>query len=304
MVDLIRVRADNAGLTFTAELPTLPPIRGDARALRQVLLNLLGNAVKFTNPGGSIALKIEMHEPAAAQHRFVFEILDSGIGMPAEQLQRIFEPFHRIEDASRPAEGTGLGLTITHRLVEAMQGSITVSSEPGCGTTFRVELGLQTDSAEVEPPAENRQIIGYVGPRKSVLVVDDDEVNRALVADLLAGLGFSVRRAADGRGVLEQLRRESADLLVTDLVMPHIDGMELIRSIRADDAFGGTRILAVSASASEYTEQQATDTGSDAFLTKPLRLPALLDCIADLLRLQWQYSEFDNVTRQPAQCGR
>jgi CheY-like chemotaxis protein len=102
---------------------------------------------------------------------------------------------------------------------------------------------------------------------------------------------------------LEQIRRESVDLVVTDLVMPHIDGMELMRKIRADHAFAGTRILAVSASASEYTQQQATDTGSDAFLTKSLRLPALLDCVADLLRLQWQYSEIDKLTRQPANAA-
>jgi signal transduction histidine kinase/ActR/RegA family two-component response regulator len=300
VVDLIRVRADKAGLTFVAELASaLPRIHGDARALRQVLLNLLGNAVKFTRPGGSITLRIG-HEPTLSQPRFVFEIEDSGIGMPADQLHRIFEPFHRIEDANRPAEGTGLGLAITRRLVEAMRGSIDVESEPGHGTTFRVQLDLQADAIAAEAPTERRHIIGYSGPRRSVLVVDDDPVNRALVADLLASLGFNVRRAIDGRDAFEQIRREPVDLVVTDLVMPRLDGMELIETIRADEVLAGTRILAVSASASEYTGQEATEAGSDAFLTKPLHLPALLDRVAELLRLQWEYGQSGSDGRRPA----
>lgn len=291
VIDLIQVRADKAGLRFVTELPpALPGIRGDARALRQVLLNLLGNAVKFTNAGGSVTLRIR-YEPALAQQHFVFEIADSGIGMDAGELQRIFEPFHRIENVDRPAEGTGLGLAITRRLVEAMRGAITVESELRRGTTFRVQLDLLTDDAVVEAPAEHRPIIGYVGPRRSVLVVDDDEVNRALVADLLASVGFDVRRAADGRAALEELRRDPVDLLITDLVMPQFDGMKLIRTIRADGGFAGMRVLAVSASASDYTGQEAMDAGCDAFLTKPLRLSALLDRVADLLHVQWQYGE-------------
>jgi CheY-like chemotaxis protein len=231
----------------------------------------------------------------------VFEISDSGVGMPADQLQRIFEPFHRIENAERRAEGTGLGLTITRRLVEAMHGSIFVASEPGRGTTFRVELEMPVASCVEETRERGRSIIGYAGPRRSILVADDDEVNRALVADFLGGLGFDVRRAADGATALEQLRREPADLLITDLVMPIVDGMELIRALRATDGRNARRILTVSASASDYTSQEALEAGSDAFLPKPLRLASLLDRIAELLDLQWQYGEVDaQVEREPA----
>lgn len=300
VIDLIQVRADKAGLKFVTEVAlAVPCVRGDARALRQVLLNLLGNAVKFTNPGGSVTLRIRQ-EVASEPQRFVFEIADSGIGMPADQLHSIFEPFHRIENVHRPAEGTGLGLAITRRLVEAMQGSIDVDSALGRGTTFRIELELQVDSSVTEAPAESRLVVGYVGPRKRVLVVDDDDANRALVADLLAGLGFSVRRASDGGAALEHIRREPVDLLITDLVMPRMDGMELIRTLRADPAFGTACILAISASASDYTGQEAMDAGSDAFLTKPLRLSALLDRFADLLQLQWQYGGADTVIQTPA----
>jgi signal transduction histidine kinase/DNA-binding response OmpR family regulator len=303
VIDLIRVRADKAGLKFVTEVtPALPCVRGDARALRQVLLNLLGNSVKFTNAGGSVALRIRL-EPAGEHHRFMFEIADSGIGMPADQLQHIFEPFHRIENVNRPVEGTGLGLAITRRLVEAMRGSIEVNSELSRGTTFRVQLDLQAAGAVTEVAAENRIVVGYNGPRRSILVVDDDETNRAFVADLLAGLGFNVRRASDGRAALQQIGREPIDLLITDLVMPHLNGIELIRALRADGAFPAMRILAVSASASDYTGQEATDAGSDAFLTKPLRFSALLDRIADLLLLQWQYGGADEITAAPAMAN-
>jgi signal transduction histidine kinase len=144
VTDLIRVRADKAGLRFAVERPPALPqrIRGDARALRQVLLNLLGNAVKFTDAGGSVELKI-----VQAGNRWRFQICDSGIGMATDQLQKIFEPFHRVENAARRVEGTGLGLAITRRLVEAMSGSIMVDSTPGRGTTFSVDLDLSIDAS-------------------------------------------------------------------------------------------------------------------------------------------------------------
>jgi len=292
VTDLIRVRADKAGLRFAVERPSTLPrrIRGDARAFRQVLLNLLGNAVKFTDAGGSVALKI-----APAGRRWRFEICDSGIGMAADQLQNIFEPFHRVENADRRVEGTGLGLTITRRLVEAMNGSIAVTSEPGRGTTFSVDLDLTTDTTAEKTLQGARTVIGYAGPRISVLVADDDAISRGLVADFLDGLGFDVRRASDGAEALEQLRAMAVDLLITDLVMPHVDGIELIRAIRSQVACA-PKIIAASASASDYTSLEALDAGCDAFLPKPLHLAGLLDRITDLLHVEWERED----TSKPA----
>jgi len=286
VTDLIRVRADKAGLRFVAERPPSLPrhIRGDARALRQVLLNLLGNAVKFTDAGGSVGLKI-----AQAGSRWRFEIWDSGIGMAAEQLQRIFEPFHRIENTDRRVEGTGLGLAITRRLVEAMNGSIAVASEPGGGTTFSVDLELSIDTCAEKVMQGTRTVIGYAGARLSVLVADDDAVSRGLVANFLVGLGFDVRQAADGAEALEQLRGRVVDLLITDLVMPRVDGIELIRAVRAAKGGSAPRIIAASASASDYTSLEALDAGCDAFLPKPLHLADLLDRITGLLHVEWKY---------------
>jgi signal transduction histidine kinase/ActR/RegA family two-component response regulator len=293
VTDLIRVRADKAGLRFAVERqPALPArIRGDARALRQVLLNLLGNAIKFTDAGGAVGLKI-----AVQRKRWKLEVADSGIGMAADQLQRIFEPFHRVENIQRRVEGTGLGLAITRRLVEAMGGSIAVESEPGRGTTFIVELELSADVCVDQLASSTRAVVGYAGERRSVLVADDDPVSRALVAELLAGLGFNVRRVADGAAALEQLRLEPVDLIVTDLVMPHVDGIELVRATRA--AQRPPKILAVSASASDYTSQEALAAGCDAFLPKPVHLTDFLDRVADLLRIEWRYADAGTAARQ------
>jgi signal transduction histidine kinase/DNA-binding NarL/FixJ family response regulator len=293
--DLIRVRADKAGLRFAVERPPALPkrIRGDARALRQVLLNLLGNAIKFTDPGGSVALKI-----AQTGGRWQFQICDSGIGMAADQLENIFEPFHRVENAERRVEGTGLGLAITRRLIEALRGSITVASEPGSGSTFSVDLDLSVDTCAADVLQSARTVVGYAGERLRVLVADDDGVSRDLAADFLAGLGFEVRRAPDGAAALEQLRAGTVDLLVTDLVMPRVDGMELIRAVRSAPGAHAPKIIAVSASASEYTSQEALEAGCDAFLPKPLHLADLLDRITSLLRVEWQYEDLGTPAGQ------
>jgi signal transduction histidine kinase/DNA-binding NarL/FixJ family response regulator len=295
VADLIRVRADKAGLRFAVERPLALPrrIRGDARALRQVLLNLLGNAVKFTDAGGSVGLKI-----AQAGSEWRFEISDSGIGMAADQLQNIFEPFHRIENVARRVEGTGLGLAITRRLIEAMRGSITVDSTPGRGTTFSVDLELSTDASTEETRQSARTVIGYEGRRVSVVVADDDAVGRGLVADFLAGLGFEVRRAPDGAAALEQLRTAAVDLLITDLVMPRVDGIELIRAVRSAQGARAPKIVAISASASDYTSHEALDAGCDAFLPKPLHLGDLLDRMTELLHIEWRYQNTPTAVRQ------
>ena len=297
VTDLIRVRADKAGLRFAVERPPALPkrIRGDARALRQVLLNLLGNAIKFTDAGGSVTLKI-----VQTAGRWQFQVRDSGIGMDADQLQSIFEPFHRVENAERRVEGTGLGLAITRRLVEAMRGSITVASESGRGSTFSVDLDLRVDTDADETTQSTRTVVGYSGARIRVLVADDDVVSRSLAADLLAALGFEVRRAPDGAVALEQLRIGDVDLLVTDLVMPRVDGIELIRAVRAAQGARTPKIIAVSASASDYTSQEALDAGCDAFLPKPLHLADLLDRITDLLHVEWQYEDATSVIQRTA----
>lgn len=198
VTDLVRVRADKAQLTFTVRLPSALPlqVRSDARVLRQILLNLLGNAVKFTDVGGSVALRVEVIEEPTTAH-VTFEVSDSGIGMPADQLQRIFEPFHRIEEGERHTEGTGLGLAITRRLVEAMQGSISVASEPGRGSTFRVELPLPMELAsEVSAPATPIRSVD-AGPFCLRHEIADELYHLAMLGDITSLLDRATQRLGD-----------------------------------------------------------------------------------------------------------
>jgi signal transduction histidine kinase/DNA-binding response OmpR family regulator len=290
VTDLIRVRADKAGLAFHCErchpLPQL--VKTDARALRQILLNLLGNAVKFTHGGGNVAFRVHSMDRTPAWVRLRFEIADSGSGIPQDQLQRIFEPFHRVAQPHRTVEGTGLGLAITHRLVGAMDGAIDATSREGAGSTFSVTLTLPVHDAAFEPQALRERITGYGGARRSIVVADDDEVNRTLVRELLEEVGFEVRTASNGELALQLVRLAPPDLLLTDLVMPVIDGMETVRVLRSDPGSRALPVIAMSASASDYTSEEALQAGCQAFLSKPLRLPDLLKQIGELLGLEWQ----------------
>jgi signal transduction histidine kinase/CheY-like chemotaxis protein len=290
VTDLVRVRADKANLEFHDERcrPLPQFVKTDARALRQILLNLLGNAVKFTRGGGSVAFRVHSVDRTRAWERLRFEIADSGSGIPQDQLQRIFEPFHRITQPHRTIEGTGLGLAITQRLVSAMDGTIDVTSREGTGSTFNVTLTLPIHDAAFEPPARRERITGYGGPRRSIVVADDDEVNRTLVRELLEDVGFEVRTASNGELALQLVRLASPDLLLTDLVMPVIDGIETVRVLRSDPGNRALPVIAMSASASDYTSEEALQAGCQVFLSKPLRLPELLEQIGELLALEWQ----------------
>ena len=290
--ELIRVRADEAGVHFNSELPLEPlQILVDPRALHQVLLNLLGNAVKFTNAGGTVTLRVRVLPASTERCRLQIEVADSGIGIAAEQLQRIFEPFHRIEHSARASEGTGLGLAISRRLIESMHGSLSVTSAVGVGSTFTVELDVSREHTATHPCVEQHRIIGYRGAPRRLLIADDDPTNLQLLSELLRELGFELQLARDGASALAQLRSARPHLVITDLVMPGLDGMQLVRELRTDPAATQLPILAISAGASKYNSEEALLAGASAFLPKPLQLDALLSQVARLLSLQWLYDD-------------
>lgn len=290
VTELMRVRAEKMAVSFQAECPSdLPSLfETDGRALRQVLLNLLNNAVKFTPKGGTVTLRVNAKATADAQWKVAFDVVDTGVGIAPDQLDAVFEPFHRIRDEHTDIEGTGLGLTITRRLIEALGGTIAVSSTLGRGSRFSVLLSLRQAVVDEAGSTAEMRIVSYHGPRRSVLVADDDAVNRDLTTRLLRSVGFEVHSAHNGREALEVLARQSPDLLLTDLVMPEVDGMELLRLVRAEKRWQHIPAIAMSASASRYTSTEALRAGCRAFLPKPLRLPSLLDAVAEALQLQWQ----------------
>jgi signal transduction histidine kinase/CheY-like chemotaxis protein len=286
VADLTGVRARQAGLTFeylpSPQLPAL--LAGDERALRQVLLNLLGNAVKFTESGG---VKFRATSEILGAHcRLRCEIEDSGVGIAPTDLDRLFEPFERSGEHRRRVEGTGLGLTITRRLLEAMGGTLSVSSAPGAGSVFafEIELPLRESAPGVLAPA---RVSGYVGPRRRALIADDEQTNRMLLVKLLDDLGFDTEQAGNGAEAIRAATACLPDVLITDLAMPVVDGLAVARAVRRDPALAGLPILAVSASASDYTREEALSAGCSDFLAKPIRAAELLDKLRELLGLEW-----------------
>jgi CheY-like chemotaxis protein/anti-sigma regulatory factor (Ser/Thr protein kinase) len=293
VASLTRVRAVNAGLTLdvSIDMAAFTPVVTDERVVRQILLNLLGNAVKFTERGGRVALYAQAERIDRQRLRVRFVVEDSGIGIEPAQLARIFEPFHRVTTGTRVVEGTGLGLTITQRLVAALKGELSVKSVPGVGTTFSVTSEFEIAAVPQGVALPVSEIQGYGGPTRSVLVADDDDDNRRLVVQLLESVGFLVQNVGNGHEALSRIRTVRPDLILTDLVMPTLDGMELVRAIRTNPALHAIPVVAMSASASDYTREEALQAGCSSFLPKPLKLADLLDSIGQQLQLEWRYRE-------------
>ncbi|MCS0615144.1 ATP-binding protein [Massilia kyonggiensis] len=299
LANIMRVKAEEKGLGFSYELaPGLPAaVTIDETRLRQVLLNLLGNAVKFTDTG-KVSLRVLPAASAGAPDvaRLRFEVADSGIGMDTQQLGRIFQPFEQVAAAERREGGTGLGLAISQQLVQLMGGHIDVVSTPGQGSTFSFEIDVPVAAAAPAAMAPHETPVGYEGERKRLLVVDDVPQNRAMLQDLLQETGFIVAAATNGLECLVLLDSFRPDLILMDVMMPVMDGNETTRQIRHMPGWGKVPIIAVTASASVEDERKSRDAGADAFLAKPVDHDLLLLTIGRLLALEW-------VTGQPAPEG-
>jgi signal transduction histidine kinase len=286
ITDIIRVKAQQKpGLEFICDCaPDLPEaIRADERRLRQVLLNLLDNAVKFTERG-HVTLRVRFTPPS----RLCVEVEDTGIGMSEEQLSRLFKPFEQVGDVQHRSGGTGLGLVISRQFVRLMGGDIHVKSELGAGNLFWFELDVPAIhwSAPALPAAE-RIVTGYRGPTKKVLVVDDIAENRALLVDALQRLGFDVSQAANGHDGLALAKAVLPDLILMDVVMPDISGIEVISRLRKLPVLDTVPIIAVSASTTPEVEKSTLAAGANAFLAKPVDFKVLLQRTSSLLTLQW-----------------
>ncbi|MHB1677422.1 MAG: hybrid sensor histidine kinase/response regulator [Sulfuriferula sp.] len=284
IVSMFELQARNKGIDFCCrpmrELPTL--VRADAGRLRQILINILGNAVKFTTRGGVIFhLKYQ-------SELVTFEIEDSGPGIAPEDLERIFEPFSRGGATHIGATGgTGLGLTIAKMLTDLMGGELTVDSELGRGSKFRIRLFLpHIPSTQAEQEFPRAQCIGYVGIRRRILIVDNEKSDRDLLISILEPLGFQLAQAASGQECLDLLPGFIPHLVFMDLTMPGIDGWETIRRIRATKLIN-CEIAIISANA--YEKNMNNDLGITAghFFTKPVNVHELLDWIGRHLGLEW-----------------
>ena len=302
ITDIIRVKAEEKGLRFdfdgASELPQAVCV--DEKRLRQVLLNLLSNAVKFTERG-QVGLSLRATRIDAVSAHLRFEVVDSGIGIPSEHLQAIFEPFEQATGMQSRFGGTGLGLSISRQLVHLMGSDIQVESRAGAGSRFWFDLELPTSMSEARREAMPGAtlVTGYGGPRRTVLVVDDVEANRHLLIDLLSPLGFKMTEAVSGEACLQLAPALRPDLIVMDIVMPVMDGLETTRRLRDMATLKNVPIIIVSASASISDEQRSLACGANAFLPKPLGLDRLLHEVGRLLRLTWISDASRPVTPPP-----
>jgi PAS domain S-box-containing protein len=296
IADIVQVRATQKELTFSYEFsPDLPTgLYADEKRLRQILLNLLGNAVKFTEQG-KISFNVTLTEGATSSqsHKIRFEIIDTGLGIAPENLELIFQPFHQVKQPQGQQEGTGLGLAISRQLTHLMGGEIEVGSQIGQGSKFWFELELlEAPGIMIDLKAKDWKIIGYTAdkPVLKVLVVDDQPDNRAVLRDSLSSLGFEIQEAVDGQeGVVKALAYQP-DLILMDLVMPHLDGYEATRQIRQTFPRGHLVIIAFSASVLDGSREKSLAAGCDDFLTKPLAFDELLQRLQAHLKLTWFYA--------------
>jgi len=294
VVEICRVRSDQKGIDFIYQPdPNLPTgIETDEKRLRQVLLNLLGNAIKFTNQG-SITLKVEAIESNATMPlpRLKFQVIDTGVGIASDQVNKLFQAFEQVGDRKRQSEGTGLGLAISQRIVQLMGGEIQVESQLGVGSTFYFEVALPiaTDWAQKSSVKDGRTIIGYEGASRHILIVDDRWENRSVLVNLLEPIGFTFTEAENGQAGLEKAREKLPDLIVTDLAMPIMDGFELLKHLRKSQELKRLKVLVSSASVAQIDQQMSIEAGGDDFLTKPVDAEELLMLVAKHLQLTWKY---------------
>ncbi len=284
LIDMFRLQAAAKGIEFRylpcAQLPAV--VCADESRLRQILINLLSNAIKFTDRGHvtfQVAYRYQVAE---------FIIEDTGIGIHRNDLERIFQPFERARTARNKVTGTGLGLTITKLLTNVMGGDLTVTSEVGKGSKFRLKLLLSEVSRPRIASSMEDCVRGYTGPRQTILVVDDNEVQRELTRELLEPLGFDVLTAATGPECLALVEQQRINLVLLDIAMPEMDGWEVASRLRRA-ARERAAIIILSANAIDPSRQLEAERLYDDYLMKPIDLRQLLKKVHALLNIEWIY---------------
>jgi CheY-like chemotaxis protein/two-component sensor histidine kinase len=283
LIDMFRSQAADKGIDLRfvhdGRLPAY--VRTDEKRLRQIIINLLSNAIKYTDTGFA-ELRIAYRSQIA-----IIDVIDSGVGVRAEDYETIFEPFergHSPEALSRP--GIGLGLAITRSLARIMGGELTVQSTPGQGSRFTLRLMLPEPMETPLKTARSRTIIGYEGDRRTLLLVDDDAAQLAVLQGLFRSLGFTVFAAANGREGLDLAAIVAPDLALLDIQMQGMNGWQVAADLRSGHP-ARLKIVMVSANAHEFNVGGDGDAAHDGFVMKPVDLNLLLDVVATQLGLVW-----------------
>jgi signal transduction histidine kinase/CheY-like chemotaxis protein len=296
LAGVLRAAAERAGLTLTVDCPPLPrPAAVDPRMWEKVVLNLVANAVKYTFVG-SIAVSLR-----AEDDEVVLRVADTGVGIPADELPALFDRFHRVADSpARSREGTGLGLALVRELVELHGGTVAVQSRPGAGSTFTVRLPFGEPDTDAAPPPGTAPVraaaltpwdddLGWharavdpAGPLGTVLVVDDNADMRAYLTRLLSP-SWVVRTAADGEQALQDAGAHRPDVVLTDVMMPGLDGFALLRALRADPGTRAVPVVMLTARAGQEAAVEGFDAGVDDYLPKPFESAELLGRLRSVL---------------------
>lgn len=294
VTDLMHLRAEEKGLSLTLEQSSDFPrfIRSDAPKLRQILINLTGNAIKFTRQG-SVTLRLNARS-AEGRLLLKIEVEDSGIGIAKEDLRRIFEPFVQVGNPAAQ-KGTGLGLAITREFVEVMGGWITVESAPGKGSMFRVEVpveparGMDADASKTV----SKRLVGLAPGQQEyrILVVDDQQENWLLLQRLLEDVGLQVRVAKNGVECIDVFSAWRPHFIWMDVRMPVMDGLEAARRIRKMDGGREVKIVALTASVFEEERNNIMVAGMDDFVRKPYRTEEVFECLTRHLGVLFKYEE-------------
>jgi CheY-like chemotaxis protein len=292
VINMMQMRAEEKGLRLRIDQSSRFPryIIGDEPRMRQVMINLIGNAIKYTEQGG-VTLRLGVTQDEFPQ--LLIEVEDSGPGIAQEDQPRVFEPFVQLGDHGT-SKGTGLGLTITRQYVLMMDGSIGLESTPGKGALFRVNLPLiEAKMADIvnAKQAEQGKVVALADgqPKYRILIVEDQADNQLLLAHLLERIGLKVRVAENGKQGIELFQQWHPHLIMMDRRMPVMDGEEAMRRIRELPGGRKVKIVAVTASAFKEQQKQMLDAGMDDFVGKPYTADEIYACLARLLGLQYQY---------------
>ena len=293
LVEMFSLRAQSKGIAFNYQCLTAIPrtVIGDEKRLKQILINLLSNAINYTEKG-HIDFVVNYRNQVAE-----FCIRDTGVGISEENLSRVLDPFERVRDNSVPnISGTGLGLTIVKLLTEIMGGELKINSSPQNGSEFKVSLMLSRVDTNRDVIPESKPVQGYLGEAKTILVVDDEPIHRGLISDLLVPLGFNTIEAKDADDCAQLIEQNTPDLFILDVTMPGKSGYELAEELRSKQI--RSPIIMVSADANEKTKTVAAIDNYDDYLVKPINTQALLEKISQLLEIQWVY-RFNEIEKTP-----
>ena len=296
IANMISVRTEAKGLDFDLQIApnSVQAIHADSGKLRQVLINLLGNAIKFTQHGGVILRVKTQPLPTPAMIQLSIEVIDSGAGIPEAEQAQLFKPFVQLVQENSDMKGTGLGLAISKSLIELMSGHISVNSELGVGSTFKIELPVAPANTDVIAVEQECAVVKAIAPDQPLwrlLIVDDNADNRLLLATILSNVGFQVREAENGQEAINAFEQWQPHLIWMDMRMPIMDGYEATTNIRQLAGGDKVKIVALTASVFKEQHQHIINSGCDAVLHKPFHIPEIFAMLKKQLGVEFVYRE-------------